>query len=176
MNQIGPQLLEINFSELCRAIELFIKNSLTRMNRDGVVIGLSGGLDSAIAATLTVRSLGTDKVHLINMPDQDSKPIHQNHARQLADKLGVDAVYFQPLELVGIEERQELLVGDLAYEEFAREISHGLHVSQQHQVQTNLEAIYRRLPVYWKKYQMEMRQEDTRTCILPWFSSYPAGF
>ena len=99
MKEIVPQVLEINFSELCESIELFIRNSLTKMNRDGVAIGLSGGLDSAIAATLTVRSLGPKKVHLINMPDQDSKPIHQNHAKLLADTLGVP-LFTQSLTLL----------------------------------------------------------------------------
>lgn len=93
MNETLPQLLEIDFSELCDSIESFIKSSLAKMNKDGAVIGLSGGLDSAIAATLTVRSLGPNKMHLVNMPDQDSKPIHQKHAKLLADKLGGDFNY-----------------------------------------------------------------------------------
>ena len=41
----------------------------------GAVIGLSGGLDSAIAAKLTVRSLGAENVHLINLPEKDSNTI-----------------------------------------------------------------------------------------------------
>ncbi|MCP4367779.1 MAG: radical SAM protein [Deltaproteobacteria bacterium] len=91
---------------------------------------------------------------------------------ELSGRLGVDAIYFQPLELVGIEDRYELLVGGLTYEEFSREIEQALAISQQSQVKTNLHAIHQKLPLYWKKYQMETRQKDTRKCILSWFSAY----
>jgi NAD+ synthase len=62
---------------------------MLKLNRDGAVLGLSGGLDSAVIATLTVRSLGPEKVHLLNLPERDSKPIHQHHAKQIAKNLGV---------------------------------------------------------------------------------------
>jgi radical SAM protein with 4Fe4S-binding SPASM domain len=91
---------------------------------------------------------------------------------ELADRLGVDAIYFQPLELVNIEERYELLVGDLTYDDFSREITQALEISQRCQVKTNLQSILQKLPTYWKKYQMETRREDKRICILPWFSTY----
>lgn len=90
----------------------------------------------------------------------------------LADRLGVDAIYFQPLELVNIEERYALLVGDLTYKEFSQEIAWALDVSRRSKVNTNLQAIRKKLPTYWKKYRLETRKEDTRICILPWFSTY----
>ncbi len=91
---------------------------------------------------------------------------------ELVDKLGVDAIYFQPLDLVDIEERQALLVGDLTYAEFSQEITHALEVSRQASVGTNLEVIRKEFPTYWKKYQLETRRTDTRICILPWFSTF----
>jgi NAD+ synthase len=62
---------------------------MIELGRDGAIVGLSGGLDSAVTATLTVRSLGSDKVQLFNLPEKDSKPIHQKHAKELAKHLGV---------------------------------------------------------------------------------------
>ncbi len=59
------------------------------LHRNGAVVALSGGLDSAVAATLTVRALGRDHVHLLNLPERDSKPLHQKHARKLAEHLGI---------------------------------------------------------------------------------------
>jgi radical SAM protein with 4Fe4S-binding SPASM domain len=91
---------------------------------------------------------------------------------ELVDNLGVDAIYFQPLDLGDIEERQKLLVGDLTYEEFLQEITQALHISQHANVSTNLDGIFRDLPTYWKKYQLETRQTDRRICILPWFSTF----
>ena len=81
--------LQHNLPEICSNIETFIEETMSKLNRDGAVMGLSGGLDSAVTATLTVRSLGPEKVHLLNLPERDSKPIHQHHAKQIAKNLGV---------------------------------------------------------------------------------------
>jgi NAD+ synthase len=81
--------LQHNIPEICSNIETFIDETMSKLNREGAVMGLSGGLDSAVTATLTVRSIGANKVHLLNLPERDSKPIHQHHAKLLAKKLGV---------------------------------------------------------------------------------------
>ncbi len=65
----------------------FLQDHFQRLNRRWAVIGLSGGLDSSLAATLTVRSLCADKVKLYYLPERDSNPIHRKHAVLLADKL-----------------------------------------------------------------------------------------
>ena len=43
---------------ICEEIENFIEKSMKDLKREGVAIGLSGGLDSAVTAKLAVRSLG----------------------------------------------------------------------------------------------------------------------
>jgi NAD+ synthase len=83
------QGLHIHPQTVCQEIEELIQSTMKNLNRDGAVVGVSGGLDSAVAAALTVRSLGAEKVHLLNMPDRDSKPIHRQHAKQLAKQLGL---------------------------------------------------------------------------------------
>jgi NAD+ synthase len=74
---------------VCREIETLLQTTLKKLKRDGAVIGVSGGLDSAVTATLVVRALGTENVHLLNLPERDSQPIHQAHAKQLAEWLGL---------------------------------------------------------------------------------------
>lgn len=76
-----PQELRINPSVVCKEIEELIHKSVKSLNRDGAVIGLSGGLDSAVAAALAIRSLGKENVKLVNMPEKDSKRIHRKHAK-----------------------------------------------------------------------------------------------
>jgi NAD+ synthase len=73
-----------------RQIEQFIRETASSLHRDGAIIAFSGGLDSSVAAVLTVRSLGKDKVKLVYMPDRDSNPVHKKHAIMLADELGCD--------------------------------------------------------------------------------------
>lgn len=91
---------------------------------------------------------------------------------ELAGKLGVDAMYFQPLGLFGIEERHEALVGDLTYEALAQEMDRALHVSQHRSVHTNLHVFSHKLSLYWKKYQLEALGQKKQICLLPWFSAY----
>ena len=86
---ISPQKVQNNFQNICNEIESFIEETMIKLGRDGAVLGLSGGLDSAVTATLAVRSLGPEKVHLLNLPERDSKPIHQKHAKLIAKELGV---------------------------------------------------------------------------------------
>lgn len=76
--------LQLNLPNACMDIEDFIRKILQKMKKDGAVVGVSGGLDSAVTATLTVRSLGKENVHLFNMPERDSKPIHKRHAPRMA--------------------------------------------------------------------------------------------
>jgi len=66
----------------------FIKKSILELSKDGAVIGLSGGLDSAVIASLSVHALGAENVHLLYMPERDSNKLHQKHAKLLADALG----------------------------------------------------------------------------------------
>ncbi|MFA5863097.1 MAG: NAD+ synthase [Phycisphaerae bacterium] len=58
--------------------------------RKGVVIGLSGGIDSSIVASLAVEALGKDLVHGVAMPSEFNSPASLDDARTLAANLGID--------------------------------------------------------------------------------------
>ena len=81
--------LELDPAHAVLEISDLLQSKLQEMEKDGILIGLSGGLDSAIVATLCVRALGKEKVTLLNLPDRDSKAIHQRHAGLVARDLGV---------------------------------------------------------------------------------------
>ena len=49
--------------EIC----LFIQDKVSKANCDGIVIGLSGGIDSTVSAYLSVEAIGCDKVFVIHM-------------------------------------------------------------------------------------------------------------
>jgi NAD+ synthase len=61
----------------------FIAGTVEAAGREGVVLGLSGGIDSAVAAAVAVRALGPGHVHALCMPHASSDP------RSLADALEV---------------------------------------------------------------------------------------
>jgi len=79
--------LSINPPKVEHEILSFIKSHFNSLNRKVAIMGLSGGLDSSVMATLAVRSLGNDQVKLYYLPERDSKSIHRRHAFLLAEQL-----------------------------------------------------------------------------------------
>ena len=73
---------------LVRFIQQIVRQSLRR----GGVVGISGGVDSAVVLALTVRALGPRNVVAVMMPDKDSDPLSETYARELAAKFGVEPV------------------------------------------------------------------------------------
>jgi NAD+ synthase len=62
---------------------------LKQLRRKGVVLGLSGGVDSSVVAALAVRAFGPENVLGILMPEQDSDPDSLRLGRAVADGLGM---------------------------------------------------------------------------------------
>jgi len=61
-----------------------------QLRRKGVVVGLSGGIDSSVTAALAVRALGADRVFGIFMPERDSSDDSLRLGKLLAEKLGIE--------------------------------------------------------------------------------------
>ena len=57
-----------------------------------VVMGLSGGIDSALVAVIAVDALGPERVSIVVMPSPYSSDATQGDARTLAANLGVEAL------------------------------------------------------------------------------------
>jgi NAD+ synthase len=73
-------------SEICTS---FIRETVTAAGFDSLVIGLSGGIDSAVAAGLAVRALGKDRVLGVMMPYATSSEASLVDAAAVAETLGV---------------------------------------------------------------------------------------
>ena len=69
---IKEQLILKNPKQVVQKITAFIKKETSNLNREGAIMGLSGGIDSALSAFLVVKALGKDKVFFIFMPERDS--------------------------------------------------------------------------------------------------------
>jgi NAD+ synthase len=66
---------------------------LRRFRKKGVVVGLSGGIDSSTVAALSVRALGPERVLGLLMPERDSSSDTLPLSQQLARHLGIEAVH-----------------------------------------------------------------------------------
>lgn len=76
-------------AEALQALILGTRDYVRKCGFDGVVIGLSGGIDSALTAVIAVRALGPENVLGISMPSPYSAPVSLEDARQLASTLGI---------------------------------------------------------------------------------------
>ena len=72
------------------ALELGLRDYVRKNGFGDVVIGLSGGIDSAVTAAVAVSALGAERVHGVSMPSRYSSEGTQNDARRLAESLGID--------------------------------------------------------------------------------------
>ncbi len=75
---------------LFRALVLGVKDYAKKCNFNTAIIGLSGGIDSALVATIAVAALGISKVHAILMPSPWSSLGSVTDATKLAERLRID--------------------------------------------------------------------------------------
>jgi NAD+ synthase (glutamine-hydrolysing) len=86
------------------ALELGLRDYVEKNGFSEVVIGVSGGIDSALTAALAVEALGPERVHAVSMPSRYSSEETRRDARLLADSLGTD---FRELPIDGAFEAFE---------------------------------------------------------------------
>jgi len=77
----------------------FIKNYVHQSGFENVVIGVSGGLDSAVVATLCVKALGAEHVHGLLLPFRTSSPESMEHGRLVCEslKISYDVIDISPM-------------------------------------------------------------------------------
>ena len=81
--------LEIDPVKTAEAIEQAIRRQVGELRRRGMVVGLSGGIDSSVVTCLCARALGPDRVQVLLMPERASSPESESLGRLLTSKLGV---------------------------------------------------------------------------------------
>lgn len=82
-------ILKIDPEKETSRISNFIQQQMLSMRRDGAVIGLSGGIDSALCAELCVRALGKEKVFGLILPEKESNSISKEYALKQAREMGI---------------------------------------------------------------------------------------
>ncbi len=86
-------LLEFNLEITKNNIIDFIRKYVTDLNRQGAVVGFSGGIDSALVLKLCVEALGANNVIAVMLPERDSSRQNAIDAKKYANELGVRVIY-----------------------------------------------------------------------------------
>lgn len=102
--------MELIASTTAKRIARFITDTVRAAEAKGVVVGLSGGIDSAVAAALAVRGMGAEYVDALIMPHASGDPASISRAHEVASFLGlrpevvpIDAIVAGALEATGAE-------------------------------------------------------------------------
>src|SRR5687768_12660719 len=93
------KLLNINTDLTRRILIEFLRSEVYRVGFSRAVIGLSGGIDSALTAYLCAEALGAENVLGIRMPYKASSQESLDHAQLVIDDLGIqhDTVDITPM-------------------------------------------------------------------------------
>lgn len=90
-NAVRDPLLEAKDAGLLfNTLSLGVKDYLRKTGFERVLIGLSGGIDSAVTATVAVHALGADRVQGVAMPGKYSSGESKEDAAKLAERLGIE--------------------------------------------------------------------------------------
>ena len=90
MDDLNAQVLDLDYATETQRIAERLRQATARvLHKRGLVVAISGGVDSAVCAALAVRALGPERVFTLILPERDSASSSARHARTLAEQLGV---------------------------------------------------------------------------------------
>ena len=88
-SELNAAVLTIDCEAEAARIAEFFLHTLRGFNKRGVVLGLSGGVDSSVCAALAVHALGPQRVFGLLMPERDSSQSSASLGAQVAQQLGI---------------------------------------------------------------------------------------
>ena len=109
-SQFGRASLRIDPELETAKISASLTAYLARSKRRGIVVALSGGIDSSVVAAVSVAALGKERVFGLHMPERESSSDTMMLSRLLADSLGIDSALeeISPiLEAAGCYQRRD---------------------------------------------------------------------
>lgn len=106
-----------NSEDLKKKLSVFIRETtLVQFKKAGIVIGISGGVDSAVVAALAVEALGPDRVYGLILPEKESSPSSRELGIALCKTLNISfqEIPVSPmLESFGIYDKKESLIREV---------------------------------------------------------------
>ena len=92
--KLNQSAFKIDAQQWCQSIEAFIKATFADSHREGIVVSISGGLDSSVTAALCTRAIGKEKVIGLMLPERFGNPEAGYYGRMLAKHLDIRTVQF----------------------------------------------------------------------------------
>lgn len=89
--RLQPDALNIDTQVVSHILTRFLHNEITKVGFSRAVLGLSGGIDSALSCYLVTRALGPENVLAVRMPYRTSSAESLEHAQLVIDDLGVQS-------------------------------------------------------------------------------------
>ena len=88
--RFGPDVLALDCAGETMRIGQWLVESVARLGRRGVVVAISGGIDSSVCAALAARAFGRSRVLGLLLPERDSSSASARLGRQVAEQAGID--------------------------------------------------------------------------------------
>jgi len=85
----GPGIFDLDFEAEAGRIAASLAGAVRRFRRRGLVVALSGGVDSSVCAALAVRAVGAARVFGLMMPERDSSGASLARGTRVAEQLGI---------------------------------------------------------------------------------------
>ncbi|MBZ0200420.1 MAG: NAD+ synthase [Ignavibacteriaceae bacterium] len=109
----NSQIVDVEKSfeeEVYNALVYGLKDYCTKLGFKKVLVGLSGGIDSALVTTIAVDALGKENVHVVLMPSQYSSEGSVKDSEKLIENLGISSsnISIQPVVDVTIEQLEKV--------------------------------------------------------------------
>ena len=92
--------LDLNLKEVHSELVEFLRESFKKVGFSKAVLGLSGGIDSALVAYLLRDALGKENVLAIMMPYKSSNPDSLNHAKLVIEDLGINSKTIEITDMI----------------------------------------------------------------------------
>jgi NAD+ synthase len=89
MRELTRAVLDIDLEAEAERLSRALRAALARLRRRGVVVAVSGGIDSACVAAIGARALGKDHVHALLLPERDSSPESLRLGTSVCDAFGI---------------------------------------------------------------------------------------
>lgn len=106
----GKSVLDLDCRAETEKITAALKRLVRGFKRRGVVVALSGGIDSSVTAALCVRAFGKERVFGLHMPERDSDSGTLGFSQSVSDHLGIDSAVEEisaTLESLGCYRRRD---------------------------------------------------------------------